>query len=181
MRPGCAGAAAVRLVFDAVAREVWLDEFTDEAPGSSLQAQYLCAHHAARLSVPIGWSVVDRRAPIAAGVAPPAAEPTPAPATAPESEPVTEPATDGTREPDEAAATAEQLELTGSAPGPTPDPEPGSESDPGPEHSGGSEPDPEPGSMLGRAFAWAGTQRSAITERPDGTEADHPDGPGSDT
>ncbi len=144
MRPGCAGPAAVRLVFDAVDREVWLDEFTDEPPGSSMQAQFLCSLHAARLGVPIGWSVVDRRTPLAAG-----AQPTP---VQPEPEPEPEPTPEPVREPE----LGEQLELAPVL-------------------------DPEPGSMLGRAFAWAGSQRSAITERPDGAGPDDPEDPESDS
>ncbi len=164
MRPGCAGPAAVRLVFDAVDREVWLDEFTDEPPGSSMQAQFLCSLHAARLGVPIGWSVVDRRTPLAAGAQPTPVQPEPAPEPQPEPAPEPEPEPEPAPEPE-----------------PEPEPEPVREPELGEQLELAPVLDPEPGSMLGRAFAWAGSQRSAITERPDGAGPDDPEDPESDS
>jgi len=131
MRPGCADAAAIRLVFDPVAREVWLDELAVSSPGGSAQAQLLCAFHGSRLGVPRGWAVVDSRSPLAASAS-------------------TGPATD--RPEDDPVEFEDRIDLDDSADGAEPEPE--------------RAPEPAAGSMLGRAFAWAGTQRSAITARP---------------
>lgn len=57
MRPGCDRPAAARLTYDTVAGSVWLDEpITSRDP-----AQQVCGEHAATLTVPVGWTVTDRR------------------------------------------------------------------------------------------------------------------------
>ena len=142
MRQGCARAAAVSLVFDAVGREVWLDAVADggvESAGGS-QAQLLCPDHAEALRVPVGWAVVDRRPPLSpraddGDVAdePIADEPL---ADEPSAD---EPSTD---EPSADEPAADEA-------GPT----------------GGAASERRSGSMLDRAFAWAGPQRSVITDR----------------
>jgi|GEM_PF-1857189 len=145
MRPGCADAAAIRLVFDPVAREVWLDELAVSSPGGSAQAQLLCAFHGSRLGVPRGWAVVDSRSPLAASAS-------------------TGPATD--RPEDDPVEFEDRIDLDDSADGAEPEPEPEPDPEPEPEPEPERAPEPAAGSMLGRAFAWAGTQRSAITARP---------------
>jgi hypothetical protein len=56
-RPGCSREADVAITYDAVACQVWVD-LLETAPGG---AQPLCAVHAARLSPPRGWVMLDRR------------------------------------------------------------------------------------------------------------------------
>jgi Protein of unknown function (DUF3499) len=60
-RPDCALPAAASLSYDYRARMVWLDDGL--APDPSHHA--LCERHAARLRVPSGWQLVDRRAAVA--------------------------------------------------------------------------------------------------------------------
>ncbi len=165
MRQGCARAASVSLVFDAVGREVWLDAVPDgdADPVSGSQAQLLCPSHAEALRVPVGWAVVDRRPPLTprAGEGAPSDEPVIDPAPVERAgqeddaveaivEPAVEDPADDAAAPDVAAPTAQPA---GARRG---------------------------GSMLDRAFAWAGPQRSVITDRggPDG--ADEPSGTDSE-
>lgn len=165
MRQGCARAASVSLVFDAVGREVWLDAVADgdADPVSGSQAQLLCPSHAEALRVPVGWAVVDRRPPLTprAGEGAPSDEPVIDPAPVERAgqeddaveaivEPAVEDPADDADAPDVAAPTAQPA---GARRG---------------------------GSMLDRAFAWAGPQRSVITDRggPDG--ADEPSGTDSE-
>lgn len=61
-RPACADAAAVTLTYQYRRSQVWLDELSDERDP---HAYDLCAVHAARLSVPLGWHLLDRRHPAA--------------------------------------------------------------------------------------------------------------------
>lgn len=63
MRPGCDRPAAARLTYDPVACELWLDQLR----GSGAPVQELCEFHVARLTVPRGWTVTDRRAPAVDG------------------------------------------------------------------------------------------------------------------
>jgi hypothetical protein len=57
MRPGCDRDVAARLTFDPVGCAVWLDPpvHGDEP------VQQVCSIHAATLTVPLGWTVTDRR------------------------------------------------------------------------------------------------------------------------
>lgn len=159
MRQNCALPATVGLTYDGVRRELWLDELADvSGPGPELaQAQTLCARHAELLTAPQGWSVVDRRsvAVIGAGRFEPEPEPEPEAEAAPAAEPETR------VEPEPVDASPEELDL-----GLEPAPSTRGSRRP---RRGGSE------SMLDRAFAWAGEQRSVITERPDGGEVVEPD------
>jgi hypothetical protein len=155
MRQNCALPATVGLTYDGVGRELWLSELADvSSPGpEQAQAQTLCARHAELLTAPQGWSVVDRRS--AAVNGPGRNEPDPAADVEPvpevESAPEIEPA------PESASGSPDELDLgiEPAAPSPRGNRRP---------RRGGSE------SMLDRAFAWAGEQRSVITERPEGSQ-----------
>jgi Protein of unknown function (DUF3499) len=68
-RSACARAAVVSLSFDYGARTVWLDQ--DVAPHPSRYD--LCRAHVARLRVPHGWQLVDRRRATAVAIPAPAA------------------------------------------------------------------------------------------------------------
>ena len=57
-RPGCAERAAVTLTYEYGRSQVWLDELV---PERDPHAYDLCRGHAARLSVPLGWRLADRR------------------------------------------------------------------------------------------------------------------------
>ncbi len=57
MRPGCDRLVAARLTFDPVGRAVWLDPPAE----SGEPVQQVCSIHAATLTVPLGWTVTDRR------------------------------------------------------------------------------------------------------------------------
>lgn len=57
VRPGCDRVAVARLTYDTIACQVWLDP-VPERPGP---AQEICELHAARLTVPRGWVLSDRR------------------------------------------------------------------------------------------------------------------------
>ena len=149
MRQNCALPATVGLTYDGVGRELWLSELADvSSPGpEQAQAQTLCARHAELLTAPQGWSVVDRRSVAVIG----AGRIEPAPAVEVESAPEVEPA------PESASGSPDELDLgiEPAAPSPRGNRRP---------RRGGSE------SMLDRAFAWAGEQRSVITERPERSE-----------
>jgi hypothetical protein len=163
MRQGCARTASVSLVFDAVGREVWLDAVADgdADPVSGSQAQLLCPGHAEALRVPVGWAVVDRRSPLTpragegAATDEPVIDPGPVERAGqeadsfasgeivePHAEEQVEDPADDAAAPDVAAPSAQPA---GARRG---------------------------GSMLDRAFAWAGPQRSVITDRggPDGPD-----------
>ena len=73
MRPGCDRPVAASLTYDTESVAVWLDRPED---GGEM-AQQVCAVHAANLTVPLGWTVTDRRlAPVpSAGPLPPEAVP----------------------------------------------------------------------------------------------------------
>jgi hypothetical protein len=60
-RPDCARAAAASLSYDYRARTAWLDDGPADGPSH----QDLCEGHAARLRVPSGWQLVDRRSVVA--------------------------------------------------------------------------------------------------------------------
>lgn len=57
MRPGCDRPAEVRLSYDTVSCQVWLDPILDR-PGP---VQEICEFHALRLTVPRGWLLCERR------------------------------------------------------------------------------------------------------------------------
>ncbi len=57
-RPACGTAAAASLTFQYANRRVWLDDLYDDPDPSMID---LCALHADRVSVPVGWSGEDRR------------------------------------------------------------------------------------------------------------------------
>jgi hypothetical protein len=57
-RPDCALTAAASLGYDSRARTVWLDDLFAPDPAH----HDLCDGHAARLRVPSGWQLIDRRA-----------------------------------------------------------------------------------------------------------------------
>ena len=57
-RPACGTAAAASLTFQYVNRRVWLDNLYDDPDPAMID---LCAFHADRVSVPVGWSGEDRR------------------------------------------------------------------------------------------------------------------------
>lgn len=56
-RPACQRSPAATLTYDYASRVATLDHL---APSHPMQYD-LCAEHTARLSVPKGWSLVDRR------------------------------------------------------------------------------------------------------------------------
>jgi hypothetical protein len=60
-RPDCALPAAASLSYDYRARTVWLDDGLAPDPSH----HDLCEGHAARLRVPSGWQLIDRRAAVA--------------------------------------------------------------------------------------------------------------------
>jgi len=57
-RTACAEPAAVTLTYDYGRSQVWLDDLTPEREPHGYD---LCASHAQRLSVPVGWHLADRR------------------------------------------------------------------------------------------------------------------------
>jgi hypothetical protein len=57
-RPGCSAAAGATLSYDYAARVVWLEPLHGEPHPATHD---LCERHAARLSVPNGWRLDDRR------------------------------------------------------------------------------------------------------------------------
>ncbi|MDP8937346.1 MAG: DUF3499 family protein [Actinomycetota bacterium] len=62
VRPACGAPATASLVFQYVARTVWLEDLADPEP----YKLDLCSRHADRLNVPMGWTGDDRRAVAAA-------------------------------------------------------------------------------------------------------------------
>ena len=57
-RPDCSERAAVTLTYEYGRSQVWLDELLVERDP---HAYDLCPRHAAKLSVPLGWRLADRR------------------------------------------------------------------------------------------------------------------------
>jgi hypothetical protein len=57
-RTGCAEQAIATLSYQYARSQVWLDELAEERDPHSYD---LCQRHAARLSVPNGWRLEDRR------------------------------------------------------------------------------------------------------------------------
>lgn len=58
-RTGCSDDAAVTLTYQYAHAQVWLDHLAGERDP---HAYDLCGRHAARLTAPQGWHVIDRRA-----------------------------------------------------------------------------------------------------------------------
>lgn len=55
----CGGPAAAVMSFDYDERAVWLDDLAQSVP---VGAGYpLCAHHADRMTPPLGWTLTDHR------------------------------------------------------------------------------------------------------------------------
>jgi hypothetical protein len=148
MRPGCDRPVAARLTFDPVGCAVWLDPpVLDEEP-----VQLVCSIHAATLTVPLGWSVTDRRF-----------EAPPAPATdGPPAVPEV-PADDGP-EPTE----PEPTEPEPTEPGST-EPEP-AESPPGVVVRRRRKERRRAG-LLDRALRSSGPQHSVLTQQPEPSES----------
>lgn len=59
-RTGCASPAVATLAYQYGEARVWIDVLADERDPHSYD---LCARHAARVSVPNGWHLDDRRVP----------------------------------------------------------------------------------------------------------------------
>ena len=57
MRPGCDRPADARLSYDTISCQVWLDQMPERLG----PVQEICQFHAARLTVPRGWTLNDRR------------------------------------------------------------------------------------------------------------------------
>ena len=57
MRPGCDRPADARLSYDTITCRVWLDQMPERLG----PVQEICQFHAARLTVPRGWTLNDRR------------------------------------------------------------------------------------------------------------------------
>jgi hypothetical protein len=57
-RTGCAEAAVATLTYQYARSVAWLDDLTDERDP---HAYDLCQRHGARVSVPNGWRLEDRR------------------------------------------------------------------------------------------------------------------------
>ena len=60
-RPSCGGPAAATLLYHYATRAVWIENLDEEI---DINAYDLCSRHAARLTVPVGWVLDDRRTPI---------------------------------------------------------------------------------------------------------------------
>lgn len=60
-RPTCGARAAATLTYHYGSRTVWLDNLDEEREPSAYD---LCMGHAARMRVPVGWALEDRRTPI---------------------------------------------------------------------------------------------------------------------
>ncbi|HLI25268.1 MAG TPA: DUF3499 family protein [Acidimicrobiales bacterium] len=60
-RPGCQAPAAAWLTYAYTTRQVWLDDPGSLSAPAAGDRWALCAPHASRLTVPAGWSQVDRR------------------------------------------------------------------------------------------------------------------------
>lgn len=58
-KPGCQEATVAWLTYDYSGRRIWLDA----APTAGGDQWGLCSGHADRMSAPVGWARVDRRAP----------------------------------------------------------------------------------------------------------------------
>jgi hypothetical protein len=155
MRPGCDRSAVARLTFDPVGCELWLDALANH----TAPVQELCTFHVDRLTVPRGWTVIDRRPGVVVAAPEPASAPAPVPAPAPE------PAPAEVGQPESAAEPAEQAPAV-----PSFEPDERDQSD-GVDETDGVEARPparrerKPATpLLERAFAWTGPQQSILTQ-----------------
>ncbi|TML17887.1 MAG: DUF3499 family protein [Actinobacteria bacterium] len=57
-RPGCSSPSATTLSYDYASRTVWLEDLHPDAHPANHD---LCPRHAARMTPPNGWELVDRR------------------------------------------------------------------------------------------------------------------------
>ncbi len=57
-RTACAAPAAITLTYEYGRSHVWIEDLTAERDPHGYD---LCASHAERLSVPLGWHLTDRR------------------------------------------------------------------------------------------------------------------------
>ncbi len=168
MRPGCDRPAVARLAYDAVQCRLWLEAL----PQHAAPVQELCAFHVERLTVPRGWTVIDRREPdelVEPGprseVAAPSVEP-----VAPPVEPAAPPVEPVARSVEPAAAPVEPV----SAPEPAATPEVAAPSvepaaavaSPVPQERPTRRRKPA-GPLLERAFALTSEQRSVLTQGDD--------------
>lgn len=58
----CGAPSGIVMSFDYDGMTVWLDDITDPVPPGA--GYPLCEVHAERMSPPVGWTLVDRRAPV---------------------------------------------------------------------------------------------------------------------
>ena len=160
MRPGCDRRATACLTYDADRSEVWLqDPRADDEP-----AQVVCSLHAESLTVPLGWTVTDRRSTSLQVVdPPPEQEPESRAAPEPEFEPEPELESELNFEPE---SDFESGGGRGAEPEPQPEPVAGG---PTPRR-----PKPKNNSLLDRAFEWTGPQHSVLTTRPPTAAEDDP-------
>ena len=79
-RPACAEPATATLTYHYDRGSVWLDPLAAERDPHGYD---LCARHADRMVVPLGWRFEDRRVLAIVGAAPLSASPLPAPYGAP--------------------------------------------------------------------------------------------------
>ncbi len=150
MRPGCDRPAEVRLSYDTVSCQVWLDP----VPELLGPVQEICEFHALRLTVPRGWVLCDRRV----------VTPTP---TVPQGVPTLAPAEDRhikRRHPNATASELfpDRLEEAADEVVATVDP---ADPDDGVAPSSDSDAGAVPTSpLLARAFAQTGPQRSVLSD-----------------
>ena len=154
MRPGCDRPAVARLAYDAVQCRLWLEAL----PQHAAPVQELCAFHVERLTVPRGWTVIDRREPdelVEPGPRSEVAAPSVEPAAAPV-EPVSAPVEPAAAP--EPAATPEvaapSVEPAAAVASPVPQERPTRRRKPA-------------GPLLERAFALTSEQRSVLTQGDD--------------
>lgn len=157
MRPGCDRLVAARLTFDPVGCAVWLDPPVDDDE----PAQQVCSIHAATLTVPVDWTVTDRRFGAVGSADPPESRAVSA-RSVPRADPAPSDADGGT----DAARGAD-------APGADP-PVVVRRRRSGTGRQG----------LLDRAFRWTGPQRSVLTQASDPGDPDsgeeHEDGRSTD-
>ena len=61
VRPLCGASAAATLTYHYGSRTAWIDNLDEEPDPHGYD---LCERHAARVNVPVGWALDDRRTPI---------------------------------------------------------------------------------------------------------------------
>ncbi|MGI9579337.1 MAG: DUF3499 family protein [Microthrixaceae bacterium] len=182
MRPGCDRRASAWVTYDANSSAVWLqDPRDDDEP-----AQLVCSLHAESLTVPLGWSVTDRRSLAGHNWV---QEPLDVGETATEQQmPESPTALDGS--PPERSKTPHAEELDSQPTPAPPKPAPAEPTAPAapvvPAASAEGDQDanadddstrrkPRKNSLLDRAFEWTGPQHSVLTtDTPEATEDESP-------